>query len=55
MRQVYKQFIGAVVEFIDGEMPSEEFGEIALTAYRLFGRRAEEEDNSVNRNIVEKK
>lgn len=55
MRQVYKQFIGAVVELIDGEMPSEEFGEIALAAYHLFGRPAEEEDNSVNRNIVEKK
>ncbi|ESR53979.1 hypothetical protein KPL70_006643 [Citrus sinensis] len=55
VRQVYKQFIGAVVEFIDGEMPSEEFGEIALSAYHLFGRPAEEEDNSVNRNIVEKK
>lgn len=55
VRQVYKQFIGAVVELIDGEMPSEEFGEIALTAYHLFGRPAEEEDNSVNRNIVEKK
>ncbi|KAH9778131.1 hypothetical protein KPL71_007247 [Citrus sinensis] len=36
-------------------MPSEEFGEIALAAYHLFGRPAEEEDNSVNRNIVEKK
>lgn len=55
VRQVYKQFIGAVVELIDGEMPSEEFGEIALSAYHLFGRPAEEEDNSVNRNIVEKK
>lgn len=54
MRQVYKQFIGAVVELTDGEMPSEEFGEVALTAYRLFCGQAEEDIN-VDRNMVEKK
>ncbi|KAJ7978726.1 DExH-box ATP-dependent RNA helicase [Quillaja saponaria] len=37
VRQAYKHFIGAVVELIDGEMPSEEFREVALTVYRLFG------------------
>lgn len=53
MRQAYKQFIGAVVELIDGEVPSEEFREVALTVYHLFGR-PEEEDN-VETNIAGKK
>ena len=44
VRQAYKQFIGAVVELIDGEMPSEDFGEVALTAYRLFGRQTKEDN-----------
>lgn len=52
VRQAYKQFIAAVVELIDGEVPSEAFREVALTAYRLFG--PVEEDN-VDRNIAEKK
>ncbi|KAM3703462.1 hypothetical protein ACJW30_04G098400 [Castanea mollissima] len=52
VRQAYKQFIVAVVELIDGEVPSEAFREVALTAYRLFG--PVEEDN-VDRNIAEKK
>lgn len=54
MRQSYKQFIGAVVELIDGEMPSEEFVVVALTAYRLFGGPAEE-DNVIDRNIIVEK
>lgn len=37
VRQVYKEFIGAVVELIDGEVPTEEFHEVALTAYHLLG------------------
>ncbi|KAJ8773139.1 hypothetical protein K2173_028316 [Erythroxylum novogranatense] len=37
VRQAYKQFIGAVAELIDGEIPSEEFREVALAVYRLFG------------------
>ncbi|KAI5331061.1 hypothetical protein L3X38_021187 [Prunus dulcis] len=53
VRQAYKQFIGAVVELIDGEVPSEEFCEVALTVYHLFGR-PEEEDN-VETNIAGKK
>ncbi|KAE9599497.1 putative DNA helicase [Lupinus albus] len=44
VRQAYKQFIGTVVELTDGEMRSEEFHELALTVYRLFGRPMEEED-----------
>lgn len=42
MRQAYKQFVGAVVELIDGEVSSEEFREVALTMYRLFSSPAEE-------------
>ncbi|XWS51216.1 hypothetical protein CRYUN_Cryun12cG0157800 [Craigia yunnanensis] len=53
VRQVYKQFIGAVVELIDRDVPSEEFREIALTAYRLFSRSVEEDE--VDKNINEKK
>lgn len=53
MRQAYKQFIGGVVELIDGEVPSEEFREVALTVYRLFGALGEEED--VDRNFRENK
>ncbi|WCJ35849.1 Activating signal cointegrator 1 complex subunit 3 [Euphorbia peplus] len=37
VRRVYKQFIGAVVDLIDGQVPSEEFREVAFTVYRLFG------------------
>ncbi|CAN1151841.1 DExH-box ATP-dependent RNA helicase DExH14 [Linum perenne] len=48
VRQVYKQFIGAVVELIDTEVPSEEFREVAWTAYRLFAvpGPGEEEDSA---------
>ncbi|KAL5749048.1 hypothetical protein ACOSQ2_026345 [Xanthoceras sorbifolium] len=53
VRQAYKQFIGALVELVDGEMRSEDFGEVALTAYHLFGGPAKEE-NFVD-NIIEKK
>lgn len=53
VRQAYKQFIGAVVELIDGEVPSEEFREVALAVYRLFGR--PEEEGNVDKNIADKK
>lgn len=36
MRQAYKQFIGAVVELLNGEVVSEELHEVARTAYALF-------------------
>ncbi|CAN0876921.1 DExH-box ATP-dependent RNA helicase DExH14 [Linum grandiflorum] len=52
VRQIYKQFIGAVVELIDAEVPSEEFREVALTAYRLFafpGAREEEVSASITK------
>ncbi|KAM7483382.1 hypothetical protein LguiB_007965 [Lonicera macranthoides] len=45
VRQAYKQFIAAVVELIDGEVVSEEFQEVALAVYRLFGcSKGEDED-----------
>lgn len=53
VRQAYKQFIVAVVELIDGEVPSEEFRVVALAVYRLFGRPGEEDN--FDRNIAEKK
>lgn len=57
MRQAYKQFIGAVVDLVDGEMRSEEFHDVALTVYRLFSRpmEEEEEDNSSDRVVSDKK
>lgn len=37
MRQAYKQFIGAVVELLNGEVVSEELHEVAQTVFALFG------------------
>ena len=51
VRKAYKQFIGAVVELIDGEVPTEEFREVALTVYRLFGG----EEEAFDRNVAGKK
>lgn len=53
VRQAYKQFIGAVVELTVGEVVSEEFREVALTVYRLFGRHVEEDEE--DRRIKEQK
>jgi len=51
VRQAYKQFIGAVVELIDREVPSDEFREVAFSAYRLFSNPVEEDDSDINDNI----
>lgn len=53
VRRAYKQFVGAVVELIDGEVVSEEFREVALAVYRLFGKPAEDGNN--DRRFAEKK
>ncbi|GJN30699.1 hypothetical protein PR202_gb19029 [Eleusine coracana subsp. coracana] len=37
VRQAYKQFIGAVVELLNGEAVSEELQQVAQAAYALFG------------------
>lgn len=56
VRQAYKQFIGAVVELIDREVPSDEFREVAFSTYRLFGKPVEEDsDINDNKNIAENK
>lgn len=53
MRQAYKQFVGAVVELMKGEVVSEEFREVAFNVYRLFtGTVVEDEEH---RSIAEKK
>ncbi|GFZ16850.1 tubby like protein 10 [Actinidia rufa] len=43
--QVYKQFVVVVVGMIVGEVPSEEFGEVALTVWRLCKPVEEAEKN----------
>lgn len=53
VRQAYKQFAGAVGELIDGEVVSEEFCEVALAVYHLFGKPVEEDNNG--RRFTEKK
>lgn len=55
VRQAYKQFIGAVVELIDREVPSDEFREVAFAAYRLFTKPVEEDADFNNKSIAEKK
>ncbi|XP_073260954.1 DExH-box ATP-dependent RNA helicase DExH14 isoform X3 [Populus alba] len=50
VRQAYRQFIGGVVELIDGEVQSEEFREVALNVYRIFG-----EEESADSNFTQKK
>ncbi|XP_027168021.1 DExH-box ATP-dependent RNA helicase DExH14 isoform X1 [Coffea eugenioides] len=56
VRQVYKQFIGAVVELMGGEVVSEEFQEVALSVYKLFCTQLEDvEDDQVDKIIAEKK
>lgn len=53
VRQAYRQFVGAVVELIDGVVINDEFKEVALAVYRLFGAHGEEEEE--NRSIIAKK
>ncbi|XP_061953450.1 DExH-box ATP-dependent RNA helicase DExH14 isoform X3 [Populus nigra] len=50
VRQAYRQFIGGVVELIDGEVQSEEFREVALNVYRIFG-----EEESADSSFTQKK
>ncbi|GAU12731.1 hypothetical protein TSUD_122230 [Trifolium subterraneum] len=54
VRQAYKEFIGAVVGLVDGELRSEEFHEVALTVYHIFSRPIEVED-SIDRIVYDKK
>lgn len=54
VRQVYKQFIAAVVELMDGVV-SEEFREVALNVYRLLCEQIEEDEDEGDKRIAEKK
>ncbi|KAK6925102.1 Sec63 domain [Dillenia turbinata] len=45
LRQTYKQYIAALVELIDDEVVSEQFREVALSVYNLFGNSLEEYEN----------
>ncbi|XP_075100776.1 DExH-box ATP-dependent RNA helicase DExH14 [Nicotiana tabacum] len=53
LRQAYKQFVGAVVELMKGEVVSEEFREVAFSVYRLFSWTVVEGEE--HRSIAEKK
>jgi activating signal cointegrator complex subunit 3 len=44
VRQAYKQFIAEVVDLVDGEVMPDEFQDVAITVYRLFGFSEEDED-----------
>ncbi|KAG8388728.1 hypothetical protein BUALT_Bualt02G0155500 [Buddleja alternifolia] len=55
VRQLYKQFIAAVVELLGGDVVSEEFQEVALNVYRLFSGASESDNNEGNKRIMEKK
>ncbi|KAK6153447.1 hypothetical protein DH2020_013086 [Rehmannia glutinosa] len=55
VRQLYKQFIAAVVELIGGEVMSEEFQEVALNVYRLFSGSSGPEEDEGDKRILAKK
>ena len=44
VRQAYKQFIGAVVELLNGEVASEELRQVAQAVYRLFAAESDAAD-----------
>ena len=44
VRQTYKQFIGAVVELLNGEVVSEELHQVAQAVYRLSGAESDTAD-----------
>lgn len=46
VRQAYKQFLGAVVELIHGEVNSEEFHEVVKTIYHLYSNPDTDSDTS---------
>lgn len=54
VRQLYKQFVAAVVELMGGEVVSEEFQEVAIKLYRLFCGTSESEEDERDR-ILSKK
>lgn len=56
LRQLYKQFVAAVVELMGDEVVSEEFQEVAIKAYKLFCVTSEsEEEEERDKRILSKK
>ncbi|XP_042461584.1 DExH-box ATP-dependent RNA helicase DExH14-like isoform X1 [Zingiber officinale] len=53
LHQAYRQFVGSVVELVNGEVSSEEFREVAKTAYDLFGHF--HMDNDLTKSVTQKK
>ncbi|XP_074592624.1 DExH-box ATP-dependent RNA helicase DExH14 isoform X2 [Curcuma longa] len=53
LRQAYRQFVGSVVELVNGEVSSEEFREVAKTVYDLFGHF--HMDNDLTKSVTQKK
>ncbi|CAM8907106.1 unnamed protein product [Rhodiola kirilowii] len=53
LRQAYKKFVEAVGELVGGGVPTEEFHELAVTVYHLFG--VPEEKFEADKKISEKK
>jgi len=43
------------VDMVDGEMRSEEFHQVALAVYQLFGKPMEEEEGYLDKIISDKK
>ena len=52
VRQTYKQFIGAVVELLNGEVVSEELHQVALAVYRLFGAESDAADKPLQKRYM---
>ncbi|KAL0384901.1 UNVERIFIED_CONTAM: DExH-box ATP-dependent RNA helicase DExH14, partial [Sesamum radiatum] len=55
VRQLYKQFIAAVVELMGGEVVSDEFQEVALNVYRLFSAAYGSEEDDSDKRILAKR
>lgn len=55
LRQLYKQFVAAVVELMGDEVVSEEFQEVAIKVYRLFCVTSESEEEERDKRILSKK
>ncbi|KAJ0973949.1 hypothetical protein J5N97_015914 [Dioscorea zingiberensis] len=55
VRQTYKQFLGALVELINGEISSEEFHEVAKTFYDFFSGCDTDSGDLITQRVVDKK
>ncbi|KAL7153162.1 hypothetical protein ABFS83_04G147200 [Erythranthe nasuta] len=55
VRQLYKQFITAMVELMGDEVVSEEFQEVGLNVYRLFSGDSGSEEDGGDKRILAKK